>query len=1012
MISKAIGKQFPDLEPLIHTALDFAADTAWGIVSELANQVGDKIEEVGQIFADMLKAVVNFYTTMGAGLVELMAAVAQGNLQDIARIAFVMVADAIGLPGDEMWEIVEKAGDQMVNITQDPISFVSNLIQTLLQGGQQFIQNILVHIQKGLLNWLFGLVEGEGIEIPTAFTKAAIFKLLMQSVGLTYEYVRERIVMHVGEENAERMEAVLMYFKLLFEKGPEAVYNEMKKDGEDQQAVLMDEIQNWVVETVVAKAMEKITTMLIPGAGLAASLMALWDTIQFFKENAQQVADLIAAVTDSVEDIAAGKIGESADFVEQTMEDAMPLVFGWMSEMVGAGDPAEKIAEIIDTMRTPVNMAVDKTVETVMGAGSAAYGKAKAGFSELLSWKKPVVLGDEQHTLRFREGKGQPVLGLNSVWKPMAEWISDARTWLDETNGEEASEGLDRTALEKLLNEISQAYAGMSSPMQTDGDGNKLGKNRGNSTQKSTSQNTEEENPSSEQFKAIGQLIIKFGKQTGGAYSLKNKSDEVGVDATKLGSLEQELVKAIPTVFKNTTTRPKEDAKKELAKVSGVELKSVARRILVLRKKGYLFPAYIEGANSPTLNQIKSLSNDPDCREEELLSSKDKDERLTLYVDSLANKFNKSGTNHEKRFKTLDYLLKTEFKEGEIEERKGNIEKLIELMKNKSAARYFCETSVRQGGKHENVLTSSTVEGYLRNFQQRLNNLERPLKTTYGELQEKTLVPTQNVILKANYTEEFYDPETDKVETLTLQSHHPTSFKHIRWLDDEKECSATVGSPAYHKELLQVVKTQENYHDMIEEFKNVNEKHLASGEEIKKVDWKKRGPQVFTTSTGTELWFDEEIGWKRIALLADFRKEKVMKVLKHARQFVSEEEGKEESQSIETYEDSDDYIAAHEAKEPETESNPKEGKTETPRHRKRLNRPQKLDTETPKSKKLKLDPEHGQGSGKQSQNRSQQEQERSNTNTRKRKPPRRKRGEENNKRGRKSQKEEAMNMQI
>ncbi|MEM7035626.1 MAG: DNA/RNA non-specific endonuclease [Bacteroidota bacterium] len=113
--------------------------------------------------------------------------------------------------------------------------------------------------------------------------------------------------------------------------------------------------------------------------------------------------------------------------------EALPLMFAWMCQLVKAPDPAEKIVDVIDTMRTPVNTAVDKSIETVMKGGEAAMGKMKDGamsvkerFGELLKLKKKVTIGGEQHTLRFKEEKEDAVLGINSTWTTLDDWIEAA----------------------------------------------------------------------------------------------------------------------------------------------------------------------------------------------------------------------------------------------------------------------------------------------------------------------------------------------------------------------------------------------------------------------------------------------------------------------------------------------------------------------------------------------------------------------------------------------------------
>ncbi|MEM7036131.1 MAG: hypothetical protein AAF570_04055, partial [Bacteroidota bacterium] len=223
LVSKQLGKAYKELESLVNTALDTAGDMAKKVVSQIAEQVGEEIGNVVSTMQEMFDATVNFYSTMGEGTLEMLNAVMEGDFLALAKICFTTVCDANGMPGDELWDLIEKAKGEVITVASDPIDFTKNLFAAIEKGSLQFLDNIVPNVQTGLVGWLFSQVEGEGIDIPTEITKASMFKLLMQALGLTYEYVHERIVMNVGEENAERLEIVLMYFQMLFEEGPEAV---------------------------------------------------------------------------------------------------------------------------------------------------------------------------------------------------------------------------------------------------------------------------------------------------------------------------------------------------------------------------------------------------------------------------------------------------------------------------------------------------------------------------------------------------------------------------------------------------------------------------------------------------------------------------------------------------------------------------------------------------------------------------------------------------------------------
>ena len=69
-----------------------------------------------------------------------------------------------------------------------------------MKGGiLKFKDNILDHLRKGLMSWLFGALAEAGVELPDKFDLKGIIKLLASLFGLTWANIRNRIVKQIGE---------------------------------------------------------------------------------------------------------------------------------------------------------------------------------------------------------------------------------------------------------------------------------------------------------------------------------------------------------------------------------------------------------------------------------------------------------------------------------------------------------------------------------------------------------------------------------------------------------------------------------------------------------------------------------------------------------------------------------------------------------------------------------------------------------------------------------------------
>ena len=86
------------------------------------------------------------------------------------------------------------------DIIKAPVRFLGNLIDGVKGGILKFKDNILDHLRKGLMGWLFGALAEGGVELPDKFDPQGIIKLLASLFGLTWRNIRNRIVKQIGEK--------------------------------------------------------------------------------------------------------------------------------------------------------------------------------------------------------------------------------------------------------------------------------------------------------------------------------------------------------------------------------------------------------------------------------------------------------------------------------------------------------------------------------------------------------------------------------------------------------------------------------------------------------------------------------------------------------------------------------------------------------------------------------------------------------------------------------------------
>lgn len=459
---------FPAIRNRLNAFIDKFVSAASAAIDKIADTLKAAVNKLCDTLTQIIDFAQNFMVSMVQGAVMMFNAIITGNFADLPRIAFMTACNSLGLPGEELWSIVRKAAGQAMEIIKKPAKFLGNLIKAGAQGFGQFLGNIKQHLMSGLMGWLMGQVGQSGITLPEKFDGPSIFLLIRQVLGVTYEYVRDRAVGIIGEKNAARVEMVLGYLKRLF-TDPAALFAELKEKATEMKDTFIDQIQDWAITTVIQKAMIKVTSMLIPGAGFVQAIYGMWQTLQFFIENIKRIAAVVNSLLDSLAEISKGAIGSAANFVEKTMVDTLPLVFTWLAKLIGIDGIGQKVRSIIDKLRTPVNGAVDYVINGAMKLGSAVVDKVKGGVStvkdKLTSWwkgRKEFITKDGESHAVYVEGEGKSArIVVNPVPKQdVSSFLDKAAAKLPEDAKQKQAVQTDiakaRTALTALKGDMAE----------------------------------------------------------------------------------------------------------------------------------------------------------------------------------------------------------------------------------------------------------------------------------------------------------------------------------------------------------------------------------------------------------------------------------------------------------------------------------------------------------------------------------------------------------------------------
>jgi hypothetical protein len=398
-----------------------------GKFDDLAGEVNSKQDALVQSLAQKYVAARD---ALDSRIEDLKAA--NKGLVDKAKDAIVGVIKTILQLKDMLLSVLAKAADVIGTIIKDPIGFLSNLVGAIKQGLNQFVNNIGTHLKKGLLGWLFGALGGAGIQLPASFDLKGIFSLVLQVLGLTFENIRGLAVKLVGEKLVSAVEGTAKFFVTLTTEGPAALWTFIQdKIGEiNLQETVLGAIKDFVITRIIMAGVTWLISMLNPASAFIKACKMIYDVIMFFIERGSQIMEFVNSILDGIGAIASGAIGSAANLVENSLAKILPLAISFLASLLGIGGIADKIKEIIEKIRGPINRAITSVlgailnpIKKVWDKGSKFVGglidKGKALGSKVIGNVKG-LFGGKDKAAKDKEGAEKPRGPLNPVEAPVS----------------------------------------------------------------------------------------------------------------------------------------------------------------------------------------------------------------------------------------------------------------------------------------------------------------------------------------------------------------------------------------------------------------------------------------------------------------------------------------------------------------------------------------------------------------------------------------------------------------
>jgi hypothetical protein len=349
---------------------------------------------------ELVDTVARKYVESRDGLDERIKELQEANKGLVSKAidAIVGVLKTIYELGKLLLRVLLKAAAAIGDIIAHPIRFLENLVDGVKGGLDRFVERIDVHLQKSLLDLLFGELGSANLTMPAQLDFAGILDLVLQVLGLTYASVRERVVKRFGEPVVAEMEEKVDIFRTLARDGLAGVWTWIQAKLADLEDLVIGKIKEFVKERVIKAGISYIVALLNPAAAFIKACQGIYQIVMFIVERAKQIAAFVEAILDSIGAIAQGNVGVAVEKVESALANGLSLAIAFLARLANLGGLSDKVRSIIALVRRPITRVVD---QVVLGAAAVyrrtlgpaiAFGKAKVqSGKEFLKGKSQAV---------------------------------------------------------------------------------------------------------------------------------------------------------------------------------------------------------------------------------------------------------------------------------------------------------------------------------------------------------------------------------------------------------------------------------------------------------------------------------------------------------------------------------------------------------------------------------------------------------------------------------------------
>lgn len=339
--------------------------------SDLEEKVNDKEKELAQSLASKYKKNIDSLDESFAAIKKKVSS----SWIDKAIDSIKGVIETIKKLGQLISTLASELKSFIPKILDDPISFVKLLFGGVKEGINLFKENIKKHIITGFIKWLTGSLGPMNITLPKdILSLSGIFSLVMQVLGLGWDFIRKKAVKAFGEPAVKVLEISFEMFKIFKKDGIKGIWGYLKERFNDLKEMVIEEIKSMLITQVILAGVKWLVGLFIPGGAFIKAIIAIKDFIVTLVESALA---LIPIIIKAIKALASGDVKGLSKLVEQGLSSLVAIIISLFAKVLGLGGLSKKVLKIIERIRSKIDKAVDKLIAKAKKSLKKFFKKGK-----------------------------------------------------------------------------------------------------------------------------------------------------------------------------------------------------------------------------------------------------------------------------------------------------------------------------------------------------------------------------------------------------------------------------------------------------------------------------------------------------------------------------------------------------------------------------------------------------------------------------------------------------------